>query len=204
MLLVRPLTVTVTSTVPLSFFGIVTVSLVVVAFFTVAFIPPKVTMSFVFLVENPDPEMVAVEPGLEVLLVILVMMTVEAGFTVIVAVSLSANPHSFVMRTQYSVVLMSCGVEKMSDVAPATGCDEWPLGPLYHWYVKGPLPVGPTPSVTDWPDRITWLAGCWLIDTGMQPEETSTVAVELSTVPQAFKMRTQYVAATARERVSDT
>jgi hypothetical protein len=85
-------------------------------------------------------------------------------------------------------VLVSAGVVKLLAVAPAIGFVVVPLGPTYHWYVRGAVPVAVTLSVAIVPGAIDWLCGCVVIIGGWV---TVIVAVPESALPAAFDTRTQ-------------
>src|SRR5437764_128838 len=67
-------------------------------------------------------------------------------FTVTVAVCESAGGVQALLTRTQNVVVDPTWSEMALVLAPATGCDVFPLLPMYHWYCSGASPVAATNS----------------------------------------------------------
>ena len=63
-------------------------------------------------------------------------------------------------RTQNSASAIAGGVSNVADVAPETGLDVSPAGPVNHWYSIGPGPPPSTESMTLPPLAVEVSPGC--------------------------------------------
>lgn len=114
------------------------------------------------------------------------------GATVTVTAGLSdAGAHWPVTRTQYDVVTVGLTVIELLLVDPPIGLVTTPELPLYHWYVKGPEPVGVSVIVLDWPEVIVAGAATGTGADGGVQVVTVTVAALLSACPPHDVTRTQ-------------
>ena len=112
--------------------------------------------------------------------------------TVTVTAGLSAvGAHCPVTRTQYDVVTVGLTVMELLLVDPPIGLVVTPELPLYHWYVNGPLPVGVSVMVLDWPEVIDEGAAIGAGADGGVQVVTVTVAALLSVCPPHAVTRTQ-------------
>jgi hypothetical protein len=78
-------------------------------------------------------------------------------------------------------------------VDPPIGLVVTPESPLYHWYVKGPLPVGVSVIVLDWPEVIVDGAAAGTgADGAVQVTVTTAVLLFANWTPlHEFDTRTQ-------------
>lgn len=115
------------------------------------------------------------------------------GVTVTVVAGLSAvGAHAPPTRTQYEVVDVGLTVTDEL-VAPPIGLVVLPEAPTYHWYVKGPVPVGASEIMLDPPNAIEEGLGTGVgAEGGAQVTVTTAVLLFANWTPlHEFDTRTQ-------------